>query len=342
MSVKAIMEPPPERSQTRPDAVLGPSAIREDNLEFARMVGLVSACLVVVSGLILGMSWAGRSTMLDRLGIGPGWAGFGLVLGLFGLLFHASVDRELEFRQTYRVLGWAMLLVGGFISILPYPKTAGDMFPIGFLLMLVGLFFQVAPLRNETDSYWRTMTQWVLGGVGGIMALVGLLGGFWFADSPKDFLLPTGLLLAILGLVYLAACVASKGISDDLSYRIGLAIGGLGVLVFVLALVRSLWPNLFRTGTSSFLLPWGLLLMGLGLLYAITSIGLVSENGVVVMTRANWALSFSHRSPTWSCSALPCASGPLTSWLGPGCSATKGDRNRSCPGSSGSWAPSCL
>ncbi len=280
MSVKAIVESPHERPRTPPEEPLGPSEIRQDDLSVSRSIGLVAACLVLLGGLIIVVNWSGRTTA-----IGPGVASIMLVLGLLGLLFHASVDRELEFRQIYRVLGWAMLVVGAFLSFLPYPKNAGDMFSTGYLLMAVGLLFQIAPLRNETDPYWRNATQWILGGAGGIMAVFGLLGGFWFADSNKDFLLPIGLLVAVLGLVYLVACVVSKGISDNLSYRVGLGIGALGLLVFVLALVRSLWPGLFRSGPSSFLLPWGILLLGMGLCYLLVSVGLISESRLVAMTR---------------------------------------------------------
>ncbi len=281
MSVKTITETPRELSRPPVDPFQGPSALREDDLSGARVVGLVSACLVLFGGLILVMNWAGRATL-----IGPGVGSLGLVMGLVGLLFHASVDRDLEFRHIYRTLGWALLVVGAFIgTMLPYPKNYGDLFSFGYPLMVLGLLFQIAPLRNETDPFWRNMTQAVLGGAGGIMAVVSLIGGFWFADSTRDFLLPVGLLVAILGLVYLVACVASKGTSDDMSYRIGLGIGLFGALVFVLALIRSIWPSILRSPNSTFFLPWGLLLMGLGLVYIIVSLALVSEARLVVMTR---------------------------------------------------------
>jgi ABC-type transport system involved in multi-copper enzyme maturation permease subunit len=280
-SKAAIMESPQNRSMGPPEGPEGPSPLRTDDLSAGRVIGLASACLVLLGGLILGLNIAGRSTLL-----GPGWASLGLVLGLAGLLFHASTDREREFRLIYLFGGWALLGVGVFVSLLPYPKAMGDMFGLGFLLMFLGLLFQIAPLRNEDDPFMRRLAQGILGGVGGVLALYSLIGGFWFADAAShDYLLPYGLLLALLGLGYLVACVVAKGIHDDLSYRIALGIGGLGVLVFVLALLRSMWPAVFRSGSSNFLLPWGLLLMGLGLVYVIVAQFLCSDMKLIVMTR---------------------------------------------------------
>ena len=54
-----------------------------------------------------------------------------------------------------------------------------------------------------------------------------------------------GLLLVWLGLFYLWAFVAIRGVSDDISYRAALGMGALGVLAFLVALGRTVLPPLF-------------------------------------------------------------------------------------------------
>ena len=192
--------------------------------------------------------------------------------------------------------------------MVPY-KAAGDLFGLGYVGMVLGLLFQIAFLRNETVPQIRDVTQYALGGVGALLAVVGLLLGYLLAESTADFLLPSGLLLALLGLAFLVACVSVKGTSDEWSYRIGLAIGGLGAFVVVLALVRSLLPGWFRSSSVNFLLPWGLLLMTMGVVYILTAIGLVSDNRVVVMMRREIGASSIRPWPTWCCSPLPLSTG---------------------------------
>jgi ABC-2 type transport system permease protein len=211
--------------------------------------------------------------------VGTGWATVLLSLGLVGLLFHASFDRDYNYRRLYLFFGCGAFVLGAFLCILPYPLHMGDLFGTGYLFMCGALLFVLAPLRNEDEAPVRGRIQFGLAIVGGLLALVGLYGSLLF----RDFLLPTGLLLAVLGLVYLASGVGSRGTSDDLGYRLGLAIGLNGALVFLLALFRSLVP-LFSRG-DDFLFPWGIVLMALGVLYGLVSLMLCSESRLVVLTR---------------------------------------------------------
>jgi ABC-type transport system involved in multi-copper enzyme maturation permease subunit len=64
-----------------------------------------------------------------------------------------------------------------------------------------------------------------------------------------------------------------------------------GILVALIAVVRSALP-LVVSGASRFFVPNGLILTGLGALYAILAIGLVSEQRVVVLTRRELAAYF--------------------------------------------------
>jgi ABC-type transport system involved in multi-copper enzyme maturation permease subunit len=59
--------------------------------------------------------------------------------------------------------------------------------------------------------------------------------------------------------------------------------GAAGVVVFLAALIRSLVAT--WTHADPYLVPSGLLLMGIGLLYALVAAGVCSDNRVIVLTR---------------------------------------------------------
>jgi hypothetical protein len=77
-----------------------------------------------------------------------------------------------------------------------------------------------------------------------------------------------------------------RGVSDDLGYRVALALGVLGVLVFLVALGRTVFQQ------ASYLVPWGLALMALGLLYGYVSVLMCSDHPLVVMHRRELAAYF--------------------------------------------------
>jgi ABC-2 type transport system permease protein len=284
MPSKAIMQPPETRPggswRDQPDT--GPSVMRRDDPKIARGIGLAAAVAIVFGGMAMGLHSAGRVTPL-----GTGWATFLLTIGIAGLLFHAAFDGDIQIRRVYMSFAYLCLIVGGFLAIVPYNKQMGALFGQGFFCLLLGLLFLLAFLRNEDEAWWRTLAENVIGGAGAIMALVGLAGGM----IKGDFLMPIGLLLAVLGLIYLTGFVGSRGIGDDWGYRVGLGIGGVGVLVSVIALGRSLLPPLFyrwhwmQTSPEPYFIPYGALLMALGLIYVFVSLLMCSDNRLLILTR---------------------------------------------------------
>lgn len=267
----------------------GPSQMRRDDPKIARGVGVAAAAAIVLGGMALALHSAGRATPL-----GAGWAIFFLTIGIAGLLFHAAFDSDVQFRRVYMGFGYLCLIAGAFLCFVPYNKQPGALFGQGFMFLLLGLLFLLAFLRNEDDAWFRRLAENILGGVGAVMAIVGLAGG----AIKGDFLLPYGILLGILGLVYVTAFIVVRGIRDDLAYRAGLVLGGLGVVTFLIALGRSALPSLFhRFGWSStpppeYLVPAGLLLMLLGAMYVLVSLALCSDNRLVVMTVRELAAQF--------------------------------------------------
>jgi ABC-type transport system involved in multi-copper enzyme maturation permease subunit len=280
MSSKISMENTEHQSLTdewRSHRETAPSFMREEEPTVPRWVGLVGLMLVTLGSMALVMAAIGRGSMVS-----PTWGTLFTVVGLACLLYHATRDAELQVRRTYGLLGYLFLAAGILVTVLPGKgQQAGDNFlPYGFTFLMLALFFLLPFARNETNPGWQRIVLAVLGLVGTALAVTGFVGG----SINISFLIPYGLVLAVLGLAYLWAFVGLRGISDDVGYRVGLAIGAAGLLVFLVALGRSLF--------QTYLIPSGLLLMGLGLLYAIFSAGLCSDNRLVVLTRRELASFF--------------------------------------------------
>jgi ABC-2 type transport system permease protein len=284
MPSKAIMPPPETRPggswRNQPDT--GPSVMRSDDPKIARGIGLAAAAAIIVGGMAMALQSSGRVTPL-----GTGLATFLLTIGIAGLLFHAAFDGDIQIRRVYMFFAYLCLIIGGFLAIVPYQKQMGALFGQGYFCLFLGLLFLLAFLRNEDEAWWRTLAENIIGGAGALMALVGLAGG----TIKGEFLTPIGLLLALLGILYLTAFVASRGVGDDLAYRVGLGIGGVGVLIFAIALLRAVLPPLFyrwhwtQNQPGDYLVPDGLLLMALGLLYVAVSLLQCSDRPWIVLTR---------------------------------------------------------
>lgn len=293
MVSKAVTERTPEQddlSRWQGPRERAPSVMREDEPKVARMVGFFGILFLALGAMGLVVFAYGRVSR-----VGPGLASFCAVLGLACLLFHASRDRDQQVRRLYGAFGFLTLLAAIIFAVVPSQLgPAGTLFlPYSVPCLLLSLLFLLSFAHNETDPLWRDRTLWVLGGVGAALTLTGFVGG----NISNNFLLPYGVILLVLGLGYLWAFVGQEGITSDLGYRAGVGMGVLGVLVFLVALGRSALPPLLHAwGMSArptpFLVPGGLLLMGLGLLYAAMSAGLCSDNRVVVMTRRELAAYF--------------------------------------------------
>src|SRR5262249_46292613 len=159
--------------------------------------------------------------------------------------------------------GFLPLALGVAVSLIPFGGHVGAMFlPWGALGLGVGLVFLLPFVRYEDDPTWHRAALGTLTGVGAILALVGFFGG----SIATGFLLTPGRARIRLGLAYLGAAVGSPGSGTDQGYRLGLALGAVGLLVFAVALARSFLPPLLAlvgagSGTARYFLPDGLLLM---------------------------------------------------------------------------------
>jgi ABC-type transport system involved in multi-copper enzyme maturation permease subunit len=291
MSSKAFTESGSGRSNSpwTPTSETAPSVVVGDDPTLLRTVGVLSALLVSFGGAVILFNMLKGAAL-----IGPGLATVILEIGLAGLLVHAALDSDLQIRRLYMIFGFTALFSGAILCCVPASTKLTNPFGVGFLLLIVGLVFLVAFLRHETELPARRWTELVLGGAGAILAAVALVGG----NIKGQYLLPNCLLLAGLGLAYLTSFILVRGQIDDISYRVGMAITGVGLVVFVVALCRSALPPLFyelhwlKVRPTSYVMPYGLILMVLGLAYAGTGACLYSERPLFVLTRREMGAIF--------------------------------------------------
>jgi hypothetical protein len=274
MSSNDITEKPDDRPGL-PVAVLetgGPSVMAADEPTFARTLAMIGGALVIFGGMALGFNLAGAGTRVST-----GWAVLALTIGLSMMLFHAAFDRDVQLRRLYMIFGFAVVALGLILCVVPWPDKVGDQFRWAVPCLLIGLLFLISFLRNEDDRPIRNYSQLFLGVVGAILAVAGVLGGF----LRVDYFLPMGLVLGLIGLAFLAAFIASRGISDDLGFYAALAICLLGVLVIVITLGRSIFP---ATGYR-FFVSQGFLFLLVGLAYLAVGAGLSLDWPLFVLTR---------------------------------------------------------
>jgi ABC-type transport system involved in multi-copper enzyme maturation permease subunit len=280
-------EPQPLRWQAPTE--LAPSFVQDVAPLVSRWVGAFGLALLVLGGVSLLVYASGRANI-----IGPFLGSFFALLGLGGLLLHAANDSELQIRRAYMVFGLLWLATGAVVSLVPYKlagaeaATTGALFlPYGVICLALGLLFTTAFVRNETEARQRDIAVYVIGASGAVLALTGFIGG---AVDTK-FLVPYGVVLIPLGFFFLWAFISMRGIVDDLGYWAAVGAIVLGLAFFLLALGRATLPPLLEKvhwltpGTPPYLMPWGVLLMAGGLLYAALGATFVSDRQLIVLTR---------------------------------------------------------
>jgi hypothetical protein len=288
MSSKATTEKKPDQ-EPEPGDWLGvseraPSTLREDEPRFARRLGLCGLTLLILGGLTVFFHLSGRGTRL----IGPGLGSVFAVFGLGLMLFHAARDTDLQVRRLYGLFG-ALWLGVGLSSLFWSTETQIGVYflPYGIPCLAMALLFLLPFARNETGLRLHNATLTALGVVGAALAVAGFIGGSLFVN----FLVPLGLLLIVLGLGYLWSFVGLHGSMSEVGYWAGLSMGAIGFIAFVVALGWSALPPLFYSWgwlgarPEPYLVPRGLLLMTLGLLYVGTSGVLCTDSRLVVLTR---------------------------------------------------------
>ena len=281
-----------------------PSLIRADRPVVLRLVAFAALVLTAVGGLAMILPSFNRPYLLNQY-----WGLFCFSIGVAGLIYHALADREIQYRRTYAVLGLLLLFVAFILKFWPPARNLPDevrvpmgrfFLPYGVPCLGLSLIFLLAVVRHETDEFWRKLILRVLGVAGGIMVVAGFFFsnvtidfGFLQNRSSSDYLQGEGIILILLGLFYVAGFLAMQEPGNPLSFRIGLAMGGIGLGAFLLALWRSIYPAIMKLPPDqAYLVPEGFILMGLGLLYVLFALGVCCDWVPLVMTRRELAAFF--------------------------------------------------
>jgi ABC-type transport system involved in multi-copper enzyme maturation permease subunit len=292
-AIKPKREPAPQPSGWQGLTERAPSLIRDDAPALPRYVAIFSLMLITLGGAaLLFRAW-------DRPYLIPSGIGFLLfIAGIGGLQYHAYYEKDFQFRRIYGFLGgFGLFAVALILRLAPLgaSKAVGGAFlPYGALCGLLALGFLISFVRNEADATIRTYALYLIG----LSALANGVAGFIGGMVSENFLLQTGILHLVFGLLYAVGYVSLEGIATPRGLLAGRGLGIFGGALFLVALGRSLLPwLLYRYGwrtqpPSAFFLPSGLLLMYLGAEYLILFLGICSDNKLVVMTRRELASFF--------------------------------------------------
>jgi ABC-type transport system involved in multi-copper enzyme maturation permease subunit len=266
-----------------------PSVVQEEGLTVPRIVAILGLMLIVLGGFSIVFHANNWRYLIPAV-----WGFLLTALGIMCLLFHAFYEQEFQLRRLYGFVGGFVLFgVAAVLRFAPFKNAAGEsvvglrFLPYGALALTLSLGFLLCFVKNESDKVVRSYALNLIGFAAVANALAGFIGGL----ISEPFLLHTGVLHLIFGLLFAGGYVGMEGASTQRGFWAGCAIGIMGAALFLVALGRSFLPWFFwKMGWAerpqiSFFLPQGLILMYIGLEYLIIYLGVCSDNKLVVLTR---------------------------------------------------------
>jgi ABC-2 type transport system permease protein len=268
-----------------------PSLVRPEQATPGRVLALVALFPLTLGAASLFFSLVGRGYLIP-----PGWGVVLLLLGVGGLLYHAFNERDQQYLRLYWVIGLVLFALGILFRLLPSEAGLGGetFLRFGAPALLLALGFLGATVRHEADPVFRRLTLNGLGIAGAACALLGFVGGV----LSESFLLANGLVLLLLGLLYLATYAGLQETGSDRAYWAGFGIGVLGGLMVLVSLGLSILPpllyqwGLLESAPGPFFMPRGLLLLYAGIEFLLFSFGMCSDSKLAVLTRRELAAYF--------------------------------------------------
>lgn len=276
-------------------------AARDTDLEVRRLYGMFAALLLVV-GLVVSIipGPLGESTEKH---LGHYLLPWGALSGLLGLVFAIPFVRH-EDEEKYRtaaqyvILGiGGLLCVGSIIAGLVKPDA---LVGPGVVLALIGLGFIGVFLGTEDTSdgigYWTAVGLGAVGAAALVFAIGQTVVPTVLHDGPSALKnarqeYDTWKIVGRLLLIAAGLLVAAIG-----------AVGRVPIFVRApLILLGLAWAIVFIVGSFAspmavaprpYLVPYGLILGGIGLLYLLTAIGTTDDTTLVVLTRRELAAYF--------------------------------------------------
>ncbi|CAN5560665.1 hypothetical protein BH11PLA2_BH11PLA2_04430 [soil metagenome] len=238
-------------STSRPE--LAPSEVRTDEPTLARLLGAAGLAAALLGSIAIIANEFGPRF------VGKGGGYCFAILGFAAMLYHAMRDSDIEFRRAYTWMAYVLLALFAVIGLLILTGNeataaiqgksmltgAGAIFPV--LLGFLGLAFLLAPLRNETSSQQRAISQLVLLVFGGVLTLGAVVIGL----ASKDLLVGPGFVMALLGIGFICAFLSQAGSSEGIGHFIATMLGVLGALALAYALGNAIWPTVLYEGPSA-------------------------------------------------------------------------------------------
>jgi ABC-2 type transport system permease protein len=247
-----------------------PSVERADKPIVARILAMIGLFLFVLGGLAVTYPlWRTGTPILNF-----GWGFFFGSIGLCLILYHAFAERDLQFRRLYAFAALGLVVAGVVLRLIAFKSHMDWYLKGGLPALSVGLIVLIAVIRNETEANFRTLLLNIIGALAGLMIVFSIVWGL----RSREFLDGEGAILMLLGFFYACTYIALHD-NRDHSYYAGLILGALGVVGFLGGLARSLLPE------SNFMVPSGLVLMGMSLLYFVVALAICVDWPIVVLAR---------------------------------------------------------
>jgi ABC-2 type transport system permease protein len=282
-------------------------AVRDTDAEVRRGYGAFAALLLLAAAVVSVVPGAPSGGAEKSVGyyLLP-WGAAGLVLAL---LFAVPFARHEDDPRYLRLAEAALAGVGGLLcvgSVLVGVAKPDTLIGPGAVLAIVGLGYVAAYLTtadtNEGRGYWTAVALGAVGAAALFVAFAQTVFPSILHDGPAalrnvrqayDKFAIAGRLvvigLALAGAFYGATRLGRGGGSAGLAIRLAAALAGVGTAaVFAVGSFTAPWT----ANVPAYLVPYGLLLGGVGLLYLMVAAGILSDAPLVVLTRRELAAFF--------------------------------------------------
>jgi ABC-type transport system involved in multi-copper enzyme maturation permease subunit len=245
----------PSKPPVVPPVETAPSGMVQETSGFTRLIGFVGLTLLILGVVVVAATKA----------VGPRWVpeGWGFMFGALGivlLLYHSSVDGDVEIRRTYGGAALFLLIAAIAASLVPGPFGGTAQTHMGYYLLpwgvcigLVSLLFFLTSTRHETDPYYRNGAVNLLLVVGALLAVGCSAAGIF----RPEFLAGPGVALSVLGLGFICAFFARTDTSEGTGYTVAFSLGAFGALLIVYVIFRTVFPTLLYEGSSVLRRPNG-------------------------------------------------------------------------------------
>jgi hypothetical protein len=281
-------------------------SVRDTEAEVRRLYGLLGGAWLLfglAAALIPGPVFEKAAEGATKQ-VGFNLLPWGVGGGLLGLLFLIPFARNETDEAYRRAAVVAMLAIGGVLALgsLVFGAFKPDFLAgPGLALALLGLGFLCAYFGQvDTSEGTGYAVAFGLGALGAVVALAALV---WSAaptllyEGPNALRRPNGSIDAWKAAgrgVLFAAClaVAAVGLSKKLPGWARAAFAAVGLVGVILLAVATLNSNTITVPPSPFLVPTGIIYMGIGLLYLGVALGICSDNQFVTLTRRELAAYF--------------------------------------------------